>query len=126
MSWLLYLAGLIVFSVYFVGFQKAVGGLDADQQRRLLSEGRPPWFYYAALLALIVAILVAANLVVVVGAAIALLGLALWGQTNHQRRLEELGFTADYRGRLTRIFPLSLLGVALLMAATILFAAGRR
>ena len=124
MSWLVYVAGLIVFSVYFVLFQKAVGGLDADQRKRL-SAARPPWFYYALVVGLMAVTFVASSLVVLVGAAMSLLGLALWGQRHHQRRLDELGFTMDYRGPLTRLFPLSLLGVALFMAAAILFAAGR-
>src|SRR5436853_3608621 len=99
MPLLLYIAGIIVFSLYFVLFQRAVGGLDADQRRRLTTEGRPPWSYYVLLLVLMAVMVISSHLAARLGAVVSVLGLAVWGQITHQRRLERLGFDAAYRRR---------------------------
>jgi hypothetical protein len=122
MPWLLYIAGIAVFSIYFTLFQRALGDLSPDERRRLIAKARPPWSYYLVLLALIAVVITASPLTARVAGVIALVALTVWGQVSHQRRLERLGFDIAYRKRLTMIFPLSLVAVVLFMAATILFA----
>jgi hypothetical protein len=123
MAWLFYVTGITLFAVYFALFQRAVGNLVPDERRRLIAEVRAPWLYYVALLGLIAVVTIASDVTARAAGKVVLVALTVWGQVDHQRRLEQLGFDVGYRKRLALIFPLSLAAVVLFMAATILFVA---
>jgi hypothetical protein len=74
-------------------------------------------------LGLIAVVTIASDVTARAAGGVVLVALTVWGQVNHQRRLEHLGFDVAYRKRLAVIFPLSLAAVVLFMAATILFVA---